>query len=313
MTSSAMLYGRLRLRPFAIAILALLLIYGMPCAFAQGLVATGPGAKSVKLGAIAISVLRDGGLAIPNDGSVFGLNANPAAVAKTLREAGAPTDKIRLDIDTLLIRMGRRLVLVDAGYGPAGHGVVRESLALVGVSPDDITDILITHAHPDHVGGLVDAQGRSAFPKAAIRMSAKEWAFMKSEADARAIVAAVGAQVRTFEPGRPVLPGILPLALPGHTPGQVGYEITSQGHKLVDIGDTVHSSIVSLAKPDWTIAWDSDKQEGVRTRRQELRRLAATHELMFAPHFPFPGVGRIEQAGEGFRFKPELPAKMQER
>jgi glyoxylase-like metal-dependent hydrolase (beta-lactamase superfamily II) len=111
---------------------------------------------------------------------------------------------------------------------------------------------------------------------------------------------------KTFEPGRPVLPGITPLALPGHTPGHVGYEIVSQGRELVDIGDTAHSSIVSLAKPAWTIAWDPDKQAGVATRRQELQPLAASHQMMFAPHFPFPGVGRIEQAGEGFRFQPEL-------
>jgi glyoxylase-like metal-dependent hydrolase (beta-lactamase superfamily II) len=260
------------------------------------------------LGAFEISVLRDGGLAIPNDSSIFGLNAKPSAVAAVLSKAGAPTDKIRLDIDALLIRTPDHLILVDTGYGPAGHGVVRESLSSAGVSADDITDILITHAHPDHVGGLVDAQGHPVFPKAAIRMSTKEWAFMKGEADTRAIVAAVRAQVKAFEPGRPVLPGITPLALSGHTPGHVGYEIVSQGHELVDIGDLAHSSIVSLAKPEWTIVWDSDKQKGVETRRQELPRLAAAHQLIFAPHFPFPGVGRIEQAGEGFRFRPELPA-----
>jgi glyoxylase-like metal-dependent hydrolase (beta-lactamase superfamily II) len=252
-------------------------------------------------------VLRDGGLAIPNDGSIFALNAKPSAVATILSDAGAPTDKIRLDIDALLIRISGHLVLVDTGYGPAGHGVLRESLTSAGASPDDITDILITHAHPDHVGGLVDPQGRPVFPKATIRMSVREWAFMKSQADTKAIAAAVSAQVETFEPGRPVLPGITPLALPGHTPGHVGYEIVSQGYELVDIGDIAHSSIVSLARPEWTIAWDSDKQEGVKTRRRELQRLAGSHRLMFAPHFPFPGVGRIEQAGAGFRFRPELP------
>ncbi|MGH8138178.1 MAG: MBL fold metallo-hydrolase [Steroidobacteraceae bacterium] len=269
---------------------------------------TSPAAKTFQLGALEISVLRDGGLTIPNDGSVFGLNEKPAAVARILSEAGAPTDKIGLDVDALLIRMPGHLVLIDTGLGPAGHGVMRDSLASAGVSPEAITDIFITHSHSDHVGGLVDAQGRAAFPKATIRMSAGEWTYMQNDTDAHAIATVIKGQVRPFEPGKPVLPGITPVALSGHTPGHCGYEISSQGDTLVDIGDTAHSSIVSLAKPAWTITWDSDKQEGVRTRRQELQRLASRHDLMFAPHFPFPGVGRIEQVGDEFRFLPGLPS-----
>ncbi|HET7850608.1 MAG TPA: MBL fold metallo-hydrolase, partial [Pseudolabrys sp.] len=166
----------------------------------------------------------------------------------------------------------------------------------------------ITHAHPDHVGGLVDSAMAPVFRKAIVRMSDKEWTFMKNEAGAKAIAAAVKTQVKTFEPGRPVLPGITPIPLPGHTPGHVGYVIVSQGHELIDIGDIVHSAIVSLARPAWTIKWDSDKDEAVVTRRHELQKLASSHRLMFAPHFPFPGVGRIEPAGKGFRFRPEIPA-----
>jgi hypothetical protein len=87
----------------------------------------------------------------------------------------------------------------------------------------------------------------------------------------------------------------------------VAYEITSQGRKLLDIGDTAHSSIVSLAKPDWTIEFDADRAAGARLRRETLARLAASHELVFAGHFPFPGVGRVVRAGDGFRFVPEVP------
>ena len=131
---------------------------------------------------------------------------------------------------------------------------------------------------------------------------------MKSEADSRNVAAVVEKQIKTFEPGEPVLPGITPLALPGHTPGHVGYEIASEGKKLMNIGDTAHSSIVSLAKPDWTIKWDSNKALGAKTRRQELQALAAERELMFAPHFPFPGVGEIEQSDDRFSFRPALPS-----
>lgn len=304
---------RLLARLFTLSALTLCLVCGAPRSLAdEEPVATGPEVKAFRLGALEISVLRDGGLAIPNDGSVFGLNAKPANVAQVLRNTGAPTDKVRLDIDVLLVRMKGHLALIDSGYGPAGHGVLTKSLASAGASPGEITDVLITHSHTDHVGGLVDAQGNSAFPQATIRMSANEWSFMQSRADTRAIATAVKAQVKTFEPGRALLPGIAPRALRGHTPGHVGYEITSQGQRLMDIGDAAHSSIVSLAKPDWTIAWDSDQGQGVKTRRQELQHLASTHELMFAPHFPFPGVGKIVPAGDGFRFQPDVPTGKQE-
>jgi glyoxylase-like metal-dependent hydrolase (beta-lactamase superfamily II) len=282
------------------ALAAVWLSYGAPPAVAQEPVPTRPAAQAFKLGALELVVLRDGALAVPNNGSVFGRNASPAAVAKVLDEASALTDNIRLDIDGLLIRMPGHVVLIDTGFGPAGHGVLRESLARARVSADDITDVLITHSHTDHVGGLVDADGRSVFPKATIRMSANEWAFMQRQTDTGLLAAAIRPQVETFEPGRPIVPGITPLALYGHTPGHVVYEIASQGQKLRDIGDTAHSSIISLAKPDWTIQFDTDKAAGARQRRHELQRLAATHELIFAPHFPFPGMGRIEQTGDGF-------------
>lgn len=292
------------LRRFMVTAALALLITGVaPNVFAQ-VVRTPPEARTFELGALKISVLCDSALVFPNDGTIFGLNVGPAAVAEVLRKAGARTDTIRLDVDTLLVRTSKHLVLIDAGYGVAGRSVVQQSLALVGVSPGDITDILITHAHPDHVGGLVDAQGHPAFPKATIWMSAKEWAFMHHEADVRAEVPVIEAQVKTFEPGHLVLPRITSMALPGHTPGQVGYEIVSRSDRLIDTGDIVHSSIISLAEPEWTLAWDSDKNEAVKTRRHELQRLADTHELMFAPHFPFPGVGRIEPADDGFRFQP---------
>jgi glyoxylase-like metal-dependent hydrolase (beta-lactamase superfamily II) len=114
------------------------------------------------------------------------------------------------------------------------------------------------------------------------------------------LAAAIRPQVETFDPGRPIVPGITPLALYGHTPGLVVYEIASQGQKLRDIGDTAHSSIISLGKPDWTIQFDTDQAAGARQRRHELQRHAATHEFILAPHFPFPGVGQIEQTGDGF-------------
>jgi glyoxylase-like metal-dependent hydrolase (beta-lactamase superfamily II) len=283
-------------------------VFGTFEANAQEFVSTAPEARAFKLGAIDVAALRDTALAIPNDGSIFGVNASPDAVAKVLSGAGAPTDKVRLDVNALLVRMPGHLVLIDLGFGSLGHGVLRESLALAGAAPKDVTDILITHAHPDHVSGLLDPQGRLAFPNAAIRMSAKEWVFMQAQSDTKQLAATIHPRVKTFDSGQSILPGITPIALYGHTPGHVGYEIASQGKTLLDMGDIAHSSIVSLQKPDWTMGFDVDKAAGATKRREELQRLASAHQLIFAPHFPFPGIGRIEQAGQGFAFRPELPA-----
>ena len=109
----------------------------------------------------------------------------------------------------------------------------------------------------------------------------------------------------TFTPDSPVLPGVTPVALPGHTPGHVGYMIVAGRNRLFDFGDTAHSSIVSLAKPDWKIEFDNDQDEGRATRRAELTKLAANATPVFAPHFPYPGLGKVVAAGDGFIWRPE--------
>ncbi len=217
-----------------------------------------------------------------------------------LKAAGQPTDHITLSIDALLVKTGDRVVLIDTGMGPQAHGVLMESLAKAGVTPDQVTDVLITHSHPDHIGGLLKADGTPAFPKAAIRMTDAEWATLKANPQQAAFVAAVGPQVQPFAGGSEVLPGITSVVLKGHTPGHTGYEIVSGTSKLLDIGDMAHSSVVSLAKPEWAMGYDSDKPAGEATRREELTTLAKSSETIFAPHFPFPGTGVIKVKGDGF-------------
>jgi glyoxylase-like metal-dependent hydrolase (beta-lactamase superfamily II) len=291
-------------RHLAGAVAAFWVLCGFPDAVPAGPVTAPPAAWRFRLAALDLTVLRDGRYVTPNDGGDFGSKAGAEAVARLLADAGVATDRISLDVDALLVRMPGHLVLVDTGLGPTDHGVLTRSLAMAGVSPGEITDVLITHAHTDHVGGLLGADGRSAFPRATIRLSAREWAWMQRQPETRKLSAAIAPQVRTFEPGRPILPGITPIALYSHTPGHVGYEITSRGQRLEDIGDAAHSSIVSLAKPDWTGGIDVDPVAGAATRRHALAHVAATHELVFAPHFPFPGVGWVVAEGDGFAWKP---------
>jgi len=263
-----------------------------------------PEARAFKLGAFNLVALHDAQFILPNDGKVFGVGVGPAAVTQVLDAAGAPTENITLSVDALLVKTGKEIVLIDTGIG----GALQGSLKLAHVKPETVTDILITHAHPDHIGGLVK-NGALAFANAKIRMSAAEWTWLQSETQMADVVKVISPQVATFEPGAEVVPGITAVDLKGHTPGHTGYEIVSGKDHLLDFGDTAHSSIISLAKPIWHISFDNDPDLGEQNRVEELAKLAKSQETIFAPHFPFPGVGKIEPQADHFAWKPTLSAK----
>ncbi len=262
-----------------------------------------PAATWFTVGSARVASLHDADLLIANDGKTFGGDAGVPAVTALLAAANAPTDTVRVSVNALLIRLPRRVVLIDTGLGP-GAGVMAASLGGTATSVDDVTDVLITHSHGDHVGGLIDHNGNRMFPNAKVRMSAAEWTFLQANTGAAKLVAAITPQVVTFTPGAEVVPGIRAVAVPGHTPGHVAYELKSGRGRLLDIGDTAHSTIVSLMKPNWTMGFDSDAAAGRASRRAELTRLARSHELIFSPHFPYPGVGRIAAKSDGFVWVP---------
>jgi glyoxylase-like metal-dependent hydrolase (beta-lactamase superfamily II) len=265
-----------------------------------------PAAQSFNIGKLQLTALHDAQFVIPNDSKTFGVDANPAAVSAVLRAASAPTDRITLSVNALLVRTGRRVLLIDTGIGEKGHGTLLASLGEASVSPKAVTDVLITHSHGDHIGGLLDANGHLAFPKATIRMSSAEWAWLQQQGPAE-VVKAISKHVHTFEPGAQIAPGVTSVALGGHTPGHVGYEIASGDARMLDIGDMAHSSIVSLEKPEWGVQFDNDSTLAKTTRRATLTRLAKDQELVYAPHFPFPGVGHIVADGNGFAWKAGVP------
>jgi glyoxylase-like metal-dependent hydrolase (beta-lactamase superfamily II) len=256
---------------------------------------------------LQLIALRDAQFVIHNDGKTFGTEADIPTAGNLLKAQNLAEDRITLSVDALLVRTGTRVILIDSGLGPAVHGALMASLGIAGVAPDEVTDVLITHSHMDHVGGLAGAGGKLAFPKAVIRMSTAEWAWMKSQPNAAALVKLIDGQVQTFTPGASVAPGVTAVALNGHTPGHVGYEITSGKQSLLDIGDMAHSSVISLKKPEWIMQFDNDKATAMATRKATFARLAKSHELVFAPHFPYPGVGHVVADGGAYTWVPQAP------
>lgn len=270
-------------------------------------------AEKLAIGALEAYALEDGHLDPANDGKVFGIGRPTSEVGDVLAAAGLPRDKMRLDIQCLLVRSGDRVILFDTGLGRfaedgnAGH--LPRSLALAGVAPAAVTDIFITHSHSDHVGGLVTKDGALAFPGATIHMSAPEWAAIQAEADAdaKALVAAIAPKVVAFEPGSEVVPGVRSVDTRGHTPGHSSYEIGDGADKLFYLGDLAHHFVISVQRPAWPMGFDSDQAAAAAMRQQTLSALAGSGMRVFAVHFPFPGVGHVVTQGEAQAWKPEAP------
>jgi glyoxylase-like metal-dependent hydrolase (beta-lactamase superfamily II) len=269
---------------------------------------------SFTIGELAAFALRDGGLEFPNDGKVVAVGQKPEDVAALLSAAGLPADKLSLSIQPLLVKAGDRVLLFDTGagsnFGPTA-GLLSGSLAAAGVEPNSVTDIFISHIHGDHTGGLLTTEGQLAFPNAAIHLSKPEWDYLtKMKPDTAknygitnhaALVATLSPKVAAFAPGSDIVPGVVKaVEIKGHTPGHSGYLITSGQSSLLYVGDAMHHSIVSVQKPDWTISFDGDAPTAETSRAALLKQAAADGQRIYAVHFPFPGLGKIEARGDSY-------------
>ena len=256
-----------------------------------------------RIGELSALALWDGDMELPNDNKVFDLGGAPEEVAALLGAAGQPTDKLALSIHPLLVKTTDRVLLFDTGAGPLfgpGSGHLLVSLAEAGVDPQSVTDIFISHSHGDHVGGLVNAEGKLNFRNARIHLSKPEWEFMSGQDQFKEWIPVIKPKVDAFKPGAELVPGVVKaVEIKGHTPGHSGYRITSGSDTLLYVGDSMHHFIVSVQKPDWTMAYDGDSATATASRVALISQLATSGERIYVVHFPFPGIGKIEKRGDG--------------
>ncbi|MFC1893782.1 MBL fold metallo-hydrolase [Chloroflexota bacterium] len=186
------------------------------------------------------------------------------------------------------------------------------------MAPDDIDTIILTHGHPDHIGGITDTGGKLAFPSARYVIWKDEWDFWTSEQAelrldehgnevllgfARKNVPPIRDQIDLLEHETEITPGIHAVAAPGHTPGHMAVAVYSNGEQLLCISDTVLHPI-HMEKPEWCALVDFDPVQVVATRRRLLSRAVSDGALILAFHFLFPGLGRVVQKGKGWQWQP---------
>ena len=298
-------------RGFTLGALALAGASTLPCtrrAFAQ----------TLSTGSAELTVVSDGTLMLPM-GFVFP-EAPQEELTRLLTEAELPTDALRPDCNVTLVRTGDRLAIFDVGAGAnfmPTAGKLADSLSAAGIDPVDVTDVVITHAHPDHLWGLTDDFDELVFPDAAYYIGQVEWDFWSSPdaisnvpADRQTFV--VGAQnrfaaledrVNFVNGGDEVLPGIEAVATPGHTPGHLSFMVHGAEPVMI-IGDAISNAVLSFARPAWPTASDQDQQKGVETRLALLDRLASDRARAIGFHFPHPGAGYVDKMDGAFVYVP---------
>ncbi len=263
--------------------------------------------RHIKVGELDFYSIQDAPLEIENESLVID-NQN---ILKRL----APSGKAASSYGVFVVQKGSDAVLIDTGTG----GQLLPCLQKIGIKPEDIKIILLTHSHGDHVDGLIK-NGRKVFPNAEIRLDARELEFWKSAQNKalceQCLKLYVNMKFLTPDEKTPVVfPEMLAVDLAGHTPGHTGFLISSSGEKLLVAADLLHSGAVQFARPDVGFRYDNNLKQAVEIRRKILQRAADENLLFVACHLPFPSAGYVKVDGDGFRFEPipEIPAETKSR
>jgi len=280
-----------------------------------------PGFYRFRLGAFDCTVLSDGWTSL-DPHPTFGTNATAEQVAEVLRGARRATDTVPVDFNCLAVRAGQQVILFDTGSGPnrpfgPNTGRLIENMAAAGIAPEEVTLIAYTHAHPDHCWGSLKADNTPAFPNARYALAGADYDFWAADATGRmpdpvgmmargtrAVLRPFGQRTTMLGAQADVAPGIRAIAARGHSPGHTIFRLESEGQSLLVLGDTANHSVISLARPDWHFGFDMDGEAAAATRRRVLGMAASDGTLVLGYHFPWPGLGWVEAAGDAFRFAP---------
>ncbi|MBC8138187.1 MAG: MBL fold metallo-hydrolase [Fibrella sp.] len=281
------------------------------------------GFHRMTVGTFEVIALSDGTVPLPALGLLTG--AKPGEVERLFADA---YQKLPLDasVNAYLILAGPRRILVDTGsgelYGPTLFKLPA-SLEAVGYKTDQITDILVTHIHTDHTGGLMDGT-RKVFPNAVLHVEKRELVFwmdptnlkdvpedrkelykkLFEEAATKVKPYVASGQVKTFDGETELFPGIRSLPTPGHTPGHSFYALENNGEKMVFWGDIMHVAEVQFPNPAITIKFDFDSKAAAVQRKKAYADAAKNGYLVAPAHVSFPGVGHLRPDGKGYRWIP---------
>ena len=282
-----------------------------------------PGFYRFKIGAIEALALNDGGFEVPVDQSPFaaGVADGPAQIAESLRAAFLSSVRVQVPFNVLLVRLGSGWVLIDSGaggaFGPAGGKLVAQ-LAAAGVRPEQISAVFISHAHGDHIGGLLDPVSQQpVFKNATHYIGRREFEFwmglspdlgqlpLGAEAakgliaGAQTTLGALKGRWQLIAPGEKLIDGLEILDTPGHTAGHLAFLVSSGDDQLLHFVDAAHHHALTFAHPEWAFAYDSQPSVAVASRRALFDRAAADRLRLFGAHMPFPALGHVRSIGGG--------------
>lgn len=274
---------------------------------------------TIPVGGASLMVLSDGNLVLP--GNMIVPPDIPAEQLTSLLEKNSLSGSSSYEpaCNCALWQQQDKLVLFDVGAGPnfmQSAGKLLESLEQAQIDPAEITDVVFTHAHPDHLWGLIDDFDELAFPEANYHMNAVEWDYWRGSdtidklPEARKVFA-VGAQNRLSlledrivlcNHGDEVLPGIEAVNTAGHTPGHTSFALHEGSDSVMLLGDALLHPVISFQKFDWPSGSDQDMELARQTRRKLLDRLVQDNMQLLGFHLPHPGLGHAERSDSAYRY-----------
>lgn len=268
-----------------------------------------------KLGKFEVTSIHDGNIALPGPHPIFGQNIAAKELQDLAEKNFLPRERFELSFTPVIVNTGSEVVMFDSGNGAGRRpkaGKLKDQLGLAGFKAEDIDTVVITHFHPDHIGGLMEG-GKPLFPNARYVTGAVENNFWthkdRMNGPAARVAKIVNANVKPLapktsfiNPGTDVVTGITSIDSFGHTPGHMAYNIESEGRRLVLIADTCNHHVVSMQRPDWHVRFDAIKDKAAASRRRILGMIAADKVPFVGYHMPFPAVGYVEPLGSGFRY-----------